>query len=447
MPKTQINCPNCRQPVVAEIDQLFDLNADPNAKARLLSGAFNVVQCPACGYQGSLASPLVYHDPDKELLLTFVPPELGLPRNEQERLIGSLMNQVINRLPQEKRKGYLLNPQATLTMQGLIERILEADGITREMLQAQQRRLNLIQRLAGISDPAMRDQIAQQEDALIDADFFTLLNRLVEAALMGGDRQAARQLNDMQRALLPVTTYGRQLQEQSNEIEAAVNDLRAAGANLDRAQMLELVINASSEVRLTTLVSLARPLLDYEFFQMLSERIERARGDDRTRLTELRAHLLEMTQAYDQQMAAHRQEARQVINSILQADDVVKKMSETLSSVDEIFVQELQQMLAEARQQGDLVRSSKLSKMMDALQQASAPPEMELMEQYLELEDDAARQAFLEEFQDEITPEFMEMLSGIAVQVQAGDDPEMAERAAAANRQALRFSMRKSMQQ
>lgn len=82
MPKTRINCPNCRQPVTADIEQLFDLNTDPGAKQRFLSGAFNLIQCPNCGYQGSVATPIVYHDPDKELLLTFVPGEIGLPRDE-----------------------------------------------------------------------------------------------------------------------------------------------------------------------------------------------------------------------------------------------------------------------------------------------------------------------------------------------------------------------------
>ena len=65
MPKTRINCPNCRQPVVAEIEQLFDIGADPQAKQKLLSGAVNVLQCQSCGYVGSLATPLVYHDPEK----------------------------------------------------------------------------------------------------------------------------------------------------------------------------------------------------------------------------------------------------------------------------------------------------------------------------------------------------------------------------------------------
>ncbi len=180
MPRTRINCPNCQQPVVAEIAQLFDISEDPSAKQKLLSGAFNLIQCPSCGYQGNIATPLVYHDPEKELLLTFVPPELGMKRDDQEKLIGSMINQVFNRLPQERRKGYLFNPQSTLTLQGLIERILEADGITREMIQAQQDRVNLIRRLAEVSDQAVLEEIARQEDKLIDAEFFNLLSRFIE---------------------------------------------------------------------------------------------------------------------------------------------------------------------------------------------------------------------------------------------------------------------------
>jgi hypothetical protein len=38
MPKMQISCPNCRQPVAADIDQVFDLGTDPSAKQRILSG-------------------------------------------------------------------------------------------------------------------------------------------------------------------------------------------------------------------------------------------------------------------------------------------------------------------------------------------------------------------------------------------------------------------------
>ena len=63
MAKTQTNCPRCKQPIIAEIEQIFDLNTDPAAKQRLLSGTVNFIHCPACGYEGMVGTPIVYHDP------------------------------------------------------------------------------------------------------------------------------------------------------------------------------------------------------------------------------------------------------------------------------------------------------------------------------------------------------------------------------------------------
>jgi hypothetical protein len=446
MPKTQVNCPNCRQPVVADVDQLFDVNQDPESKQRLLSGAYNLVNCSVCGYQGNLATPIVYHDPEKELLLTFVPADLGLPQNEQERVIGGMINQVLNNLPQEKRKGYLLRPQATLTMQGLVERILEADGITKEMIQAQQQRLNLLQRLVSITDENTLAEVASQEDALIDAEFFNLLNHLAEASMMSGEQEAAQQLAQLQRSLLSVTTFGRQVQAQSDEYQAAVADLRESGSELTREKMLELVAKSPNDTRLRAFVSIARPVMDYTFFQMLSERIDRSRGEGRTRLVEARTKLLEMTQEYDQQLEEHIQNTRQAIEALLDADDLRKAMVESVSVVDQFFVVEVTQMLEQARKQGDLERSGKLQQILDIIEEASAqPPELELVEEYLEAPDDQARRQFLEQHQEAITPEFMDMMANVALQAQSADDQEFAQLVMEANRQLLRFSMERSL--
>jgi hypothetical protein len=446
MPVTQINCPNCRQPISAEIDQLFDVAQDPSAKQRLLSGTANLVQCPHCGYQGTLATPVIYHDPDKELLLTFVPPEVGLPRDEQEKLIGGLINRVVNNLPQEKRKAYLLQPQAALTLQGLVERILEADGITKEMIQAQQERLNLIQRLLTVSDESL-ETVIEEEDKLIDAQFFGLLRRLIEASVMGGDRAAAEQLNHLQQELLPITTYGREVQAQSQEVEQAVKDLQDLGKELDREKLLNLVSKAPNDTRLSTYVSFARPLMDYTFFQMMSDRIDRARGDGRTRLVELREKLLEMTNQLDQQIQARAQAARQLIEQILQAGDITNAISQSLPAVDEFFLQELNQMQESAREQGDLERLGKLQQILDVIKQASeAPPEIALLEELLEAPDDQALRQSLEEHQDEITPEFLNALANIVGQVEESNDMQLAERIKNINRMALRFSMQRNLQ-
>jgi hypothetical protein len=445
MPRTTIRCPNCRQPITADVEQLFDVGKDPANRQRFLSGAINLVQCPHCGYQGNLATPIVYHDPDKELLLTFVPPEIGLPRDEQERLIGGLINQVVTALPQERRKAYLFRPQSFLTQQSLVERVLEAEGITKEMIEAQQKRLNLLQRLLGASEDVMAE-IVKQEDAIMDADFFSLLRRLVDAAMMGGDQEAAQQLAQLQQRLVPITSYGRELQEQTQEIEAAVNELRSAGRELNQDKMLDLVLKATNETRMRAYVSLARPLLDYTFFQKLSERIDRARGDGRTRLVEIREKLLEWTRQVDQQIEQRAQASRQMLDEILNTENISETMGQALPAVDEFFVQELNRQYDEARKAGDLDKLSKLQKVVDVLQQASAaPPEVQLIEELLEAPDDQTRRQMMEEHRDEITPEFLQVLAGFISQVESGEDQEVIERLRSLNRQALRFSMEKNL--
>jgi len=446
MPKTQVKCPNCRQPVVADIQQKFDLNVDPTAKQQLLSGGFNLINCPHCGYQGNLATPIVYHDPDKELLLTFVPPDLDLPRDEQERVIGSSINQIVDKLPQEKRKGYLFQPQATLTMQGMVERILEADGISREMIQAQQKKLSLIQRLLTASEDS-RKEIAQQEDELIDAEFFSLVSRLVENSMISGDRESAQRLADLQQMLLPLTTYGQKIQEQTQEVEAAMQSLQEAGENLTREKLLQLVLDAPNENRLRALVSLARPGMDYAFFQMLSERVDKARGVDRGRMIELREQLLNLTEEVDKQVQARAEQARQLLDGIVQAENVSQAMVQSLPAVDEFFLQELNQQIDQARKENDHERLDKLQQIVGVLQQLSAAPqEIEVIEEMLD-SDESAWSRIMEENQESINQDFLETLTNLMTQAQSGDDRELAQRLEQIHRKALRFSMEKNLNQ
>ena len=227
MAKTQISCPRCRQPVVIDVEQLFDVGADPQAKQRFLSGAFNRVNCRACGYDGPYATPLVYHDPEKELLLTYFPPELGVPVNEQERQIGPLITRLTNALPMEKRKAYLLRPQTMFTAQLMLEKVLEADGITKEMIEAQQRKLNLIQRLASAS-AEQRPAIIKQEEAEIDEAFFTLINRLIEVSMAQNDQQSAEMLGVIMQDLFDHTDLGKEIKTQALEEQAVIKELQKA---------------------------------------------------------------------------------------------------------------------------------------------------------------------------------------------------------------------------
>ena len=230
--RSAINCPQCGKQIVTEIQQVFDVGIDPSAKDRFLSGQYNLAQCPHCQFNGNVTTPIVYHDPSKELLLNFLPPELNLPMPEQEKMIGKLIQQVVEALPPEKRKGYIFNPQRTMTMQGMVERILAEDGITKEVIDAQQKVIELIQRLAGISDEEALVHVVSEEDEKINAEFFGLMNQLIEGSSARGENEFAKNLIELQQKLIPITTYGKDMQEKAVEVEEAVKSLNILGVQI-----------------------------------------------------------------------------------------------------------------------------------------------------------------------------------------------------------------------
>lgn len=443
MPKVQMSCPRCHQPIVAEVEQLFDIGANPELKQKFLSGNFNQANCPSCGYQGPLSTPIVYHDPEKELLLTYFPPELGRSLNDQERLIGPLIKQAVDHLPAEKRKAYLFRPQTMFTLQLLIEKVLEGEGITREMMDASQARLNLLQRLLSASTPEVRKEIIQQEEKLVDEQFFGMLNRLIEASMAQGDQNSAEALAAIQQEILPLTEVGRKLQAQSEDMRAAVETLQnASKEGLTREKLLDLFIAAPNETRLATLVSMTRSGLDYEFFNILTGRIDKAPADEKEKLTQLRDRLSQLAQEIDKRLEQQKAKSRAKLNEILNAADVEAAAAEALPELDDLFAEVLRDEIQKAQQAGDLEKTAKLQKVVNAIQNASTPPpEFALAEELLGAESDAGRHEILQAHAEEITPEFLQMLSQLVDQLEQQGQADLSRKLQEAYRSALRFSM------
>ncbi len=444
MAQTRINCPRCRQPVMADIEQLYDMNSDPQAKQKILSGAFNLFRCPSCGFEGNYPTYLVYHDPDKELLLTYFPPDLGLPVNEQERVIGPLITKVVDRLPNEKRKAYIFRPQTMLTMQTLIEKILEGEGITKEMLDAQQKRMTLLQKLMAAPEES-RLEIVKQEEDLIDESFFTLLNRIIETAMAQQDNQSIKLLADIQKFLTTNTKFGQELKVQAQAAEKAMKALQelSKDGGLTREKVLDLVIAAESDIEISTYVSLVRAGMDYTFFQQLTERIDKADGNEKTRLTALRDKLLELTARLDQQIKQRLQASSNLLEDILKAEDVEKETEKNLAVVDDFFLDVIKTELQSAQQRNDEARLAKIQQVITVIQKASAPPpEIELIEKLLEAPDAVALQKLMEEHAAEINSEFANLINTLASQTETqGNQPELVEKLKELYRTALRFSM------
>jgi hypothetical protein len=454
MAKTQMNCPQCRQPITAEVQQVFDLNQDPAAKNRLLSGQVNVAQCPSCGFNGALSTPLVYHDPSKELLLTFVPPEMGMPRDEQERILGGLIKKVVDALPAEQRKGYLFKPQSSLTFQGLIERILEEDGISKEMIEGQQRRVNLIQRLAAITDEEALAIVVKEEEKNIDEEFFGMLSQLYQMAAAQGDERGANALAGLQKRLLPITKVGQELQARSKEVETVMQKLRDAGRDLTREKLLEMVLAADSDLQVEAFVQMARPLMDYQFFLLLTEKLDAAAGDEKTRLTELRASMQEIIAGIDAQVNQRVEMARKNVDILVGIkENLPEVVVQNIQAIDDYFLQALALEMEEADKKKDNERLAKLKEIMevvqDVLQAASLGPDGVLLEALLEVETPEERKAVMEENADKITPEFIESVTGFMMQLENNKEEqskELKDRVRTIYREALRFSMKSQME-
>ncbi len=452
MPQTQVSCPRCRQPVPANVEQLFDVTSDPGAKQRLLGGVSNFIRCPYCGYEGRLATPVVYHDNEKELLLTFFPHELGLPLNEQEKMIGPLIKQVMERLPAEKRKAYLLKPTANLTYESMVETILGKDGITPEMIKSQQERVTLIDRLLQATSADVRSEIIKQNIKLFDEQFFALFSRLAQSAAGSQQPKLAEALAALQGQLLKETEFGRGLAESVGELEAATKSLQEAGQGLTREKLLDMVIAAPSDARIRAYVSLARGGMDYSFFQTLTEKIEKASGDEKAKLEHVREKLLDFTNEADRQIEARYKQSQKFIETLLAQEDIAKATQDNLQSFTQETVDLVQQMLRQASEKNDYATMGKLQKMVEVLQQASAPPpEVAFIEQLLEAPDASALGKMLNENAEAVTDQFMEYLSGLVTQIetQAGqgnaEAKALADKLGEVYKTALKFSMKKKM--
>jgi len=437
--------------IAANIEQLFDVTQDPQAKQRLLGGASNMARCPHCGYQGRLATPVVYHDNEKELLLTFFPPELGMPLNEQEKMIGPMIKQITDKLPPERRKGYLLKPMPNFTYDSMIQTILGKDGITPEMLKAQQDRVMLVEKLIQTSTADVRSELIKQNESLFDEQFFALFSRLAQSAVASGQEPVARQLVDLQKQLLEETEFGRGLKESVGEMEAAQKSLQEAGQGLTREKLLELVIAAPSDARVRAYVSMARGGMDYQFFQLLTEKIEKASADEKVKLEALREKLLGFTSEVDKQMEARYKQAQEFVESLLAQEDVVKAVQQNLDGFTQDAVDIVNQMLKQASEKNDYTRMGKLQKMVEVLREVSTPPEVAFVEQLLDAPDQAALEGMLDANKELVNDQFMEALIGLVAQVDQASvqgNPEakaLGEKLSGVYKTALKFSMKKNM--
>jgi hypothetical protein len=309
----------------------------------------------------------------------------------------------------------------------------------------------LIERLLQASAKDVRSEIIKQNLRLFDEQFFALFSRLAQSAAGGGQEPIARAMIDLQNQLLEETEFGRGLKESVGELEAATKALQELGQGLTREKLLDVVLQSPSDARLRAYVTIARGGMDYQFFQLLSERIDKASGDEKARLEAIRGKLLDFTNEIDKQLEERYKRAQDFVESLLAQEDIVKAVRDNLNGFTQDAVDIVNQMLHQASEKNDYTRMGKLQKMVEVLREVSTPPEVAFIEQLLDTPDETALAKMLEGNRDLINDQFMEALVGLVAQVdQAAEqgNPEaknLSEKLSKVYKAALKYSMQKNM--
>jgi hypothetical protein len=425
----QIQCPRCQTPFTAEIHQVVDVGRDPQLKYELLNGSLNVFVCPNCGTSGQMATPLLYHDPEAELFMVHVPMELNLPHEEQQRLIGHLVQEVMNQTPPDERRGYMLQPQEIISYQTFMEKILETEGVTPEMLARQRKQGELLQSLAR-ADREETNRLLAERAGEIDETFFAMLHSLIEMAQQQGNDDQLMRLINLQARLYTETEVGRELEARQAAVRAFQQEARKAEAITPELLLKHVIKNRDDEATVSAMISVGQQAFNYDFFRLLTERIEAAarehNKDEATALRDLRQELLEVQQ--EMQAASQRilDEAGATLQRLLVAENKQQALQENLAHIDEPFMYVLSAMIAQAEQQGDQERLQALQGIHNLILEEAekqVPPQIRFINRLVRAGSEEAQQQLLEENHDLITPELVEILEALSREVAgSGDD-------------------------
>jgi arsenate reductase-like glutaredoxin family protein len=424
----RVTCPSCHNQFQTPIEQILDVRADPSAKVRVFNGLVNVAQCPHCGMSGPLGLPFLYHDPDQELALVHMPLEAGRDEAERQQAIGKLTNAVMNSLPAEERKAYLLQPQVFFTLENLTKKILEADGVTPEMLEEQKAKAEMLRRMLDTTSDEVLEAMIRANDDSIDTAFFQLLSMNLEMAQAAGQANDVQQFLALRDKLLTLSSKGQAIKIQTEMVE----ELRDQPT---REKLVDLLIRAPDGQTRELLVAFGRPLLDYLFFQNLTSQIEAAPDEDeKERLTALRREVLDVRDRLDEQTKILYQARAELLRDLLLSDDPESLARHHAPELDEVLINVLAANLQEAQDAGneDAVQALQaLWSLIMQLREETLPPELRLFNRLMVVEEEEIDK-LLQENRQLVTERLVGFMEKTEASAREEGESEMADRMAVA---------------
>jgi hypothetical protein len=431
---TQVTCPNCRTQFTAEIHQVIDAGSNPELKQRLLSGQLNLAICPNCGSGGPMATAMLFHDAEHEVFMVHVPQELNLSHVDREKLIGKLSQQAMDDLPAEQRRAYMLQPKIMLSMQSFMEKVLETEGITPEMIDRQRKQAELLHTLSN-ADKDVADTLLDERAGEIDETFFAMLQTYIDAAAQANDNGQLLSLTNLRAKLMVETPIGQKLEKQQIALHALSRDAKKSDGLTPQILLQHILANTNDEGIVDALATAGRGALTYSFFSLLTEEIERReQAGDQTRanrLTGIRKRLLATHDSMQKETQRIMENAQTTLQAILVAPDKASAISANMSKIDDAFMYLLMSSITEAERKGDGSAAQALHEIQTIIQkqlESQYPPEVILLNRLIDTNSDDERRRLVTENQNLISADLLKMLEAVMKEIQGSGNVELDDR-------------------
>ncbi len=432
----QVQCPNCGTPYVVPIFSIIDLGLNPELKQALLGGQVNAAICPNCGVGGPLSAPLMVHVPEKQWLGVLMPPEARLNDLQRQKVIGEMTQTLMRKLPQEQRKGYMLQPKQFADWNRFSEQLWEFEGVSAETLRRQRSQTELLQSLLGLADDRKALELALGRSGdLVDRQFFALLDRLMMLMNAQGQEGEADRFLALRNHLLELTPAGKEVAAQQERIRAVLTSITP---ETTREQLLDMLVDLwrqqpdGRDVGGAVIMGLPT-LFDYDFLLRLSERIDQTSDPaEKQDLEQIRQMVTTAQEQVQQSRQMVVQQAQQVLQEVLGAEDAEATLRQYVDYIDEVFLS----LLANSAQQAERNNSTAAARRLRSIYETALrvieegmPPEVQLLNRLLSAGDSKADlNTLLEENRAALTPDFIETLRRVESEMRDTGRPAMADR-------------------
>jgi hypothetical protein len=316
-------------------------------------------------------------------------------------------------------------------MQGLVEMVLEADGVTPAMLEEQRARVRLAEQFLQSEDVDIEKLVAEH-DARIDVNLFQTMTMMAQRAIEDGRPDIARAVVMVQNRVAELSTAGQELLREQQAQEDAISEVAAVldelGEDAGRGAFFDLAVGfKDQDAHLQALVGMARPAFDYEFFQEMTGAIGQAPSAERPELEALRDRLVELTRMIDEQAQFTVQQATGLLQAMINSEDPAELVRANAPMIDETFMAVLTANMEEANRRQDAQMGARLRAVSDAVMsvlQEGMQPEMRFINTLLQAETQEAASEMLAEGAEEFGPALLESLQSLEeILAEQGDTP------------------------